>query len=103
MTDPHLDSLRSGLVKMRRLQEAMLDDDLAWILPMDLLQDVTALYGVPVIHAAVPVPFLAHRIQDADTSLLANARALIAELDAETGGPVTEAELENLRKHWPPQ
>jgi hypothetical protein len=49
------------LVTLQRLQQAMLDTDLEWVLPYLLLPDASRIYGLPVTHAPVPVPMLAHR------------------------------------------
>lgn len=65
-----------------RLRENALADDLIWILPADLLPGVTQLYGVPVQHATVPAPVLAHRLP-AWEALQEQRRAVVAATPAE--------------------
>lgn len=89
-----LKQLVPGMLILDRLRTAMLADDVVWLLPRDLLPGVTMYRGYPVVHADVKAPMLAHRP-------LTPGEGLAAELEA-ANGPVTEAELEQLRRAWPP-
>lgn len=46
-----------------RLESAALDNDLAWVLPTDVLPGVTMAYGLPVLRMDGVSPMLAHRMQ----------------------------------------
>lgn len=56
-------SLSAGFVLHARFAETALADDLVWILPWEVLPRVTSLYDVPVEHAEVAEPMLAHRVR----------------------------------------
>lgn len=94
--------LLPGVVLLPRLREWGIDytdpGAMVWIFPNDLLPTVVEYYGVSVIHSDVTEPFLAHRLVD---PRLKAGQELAREMAAEMG-PVTEAELEELRKVWPP-
>ena len=64
-TDPQVAarSLCAGRPVLSRLRRHNLADDVTWILPTDLLPDLHELEGVPVVHADVPGPLLAHWVR----------------------------------------
>ena len=51
------------MVLRERLESAALDDDLAWVLPADILPGVTMAYGLPVLRMDGVTPMLAHRME----------------------------------------
>ena len=44
-----------------RLRAQMLDGDLVWVFPPDVLPGVTRAYGIDVQRADIPQPILGHR------------------------------------------
>jgi hypothetical protein len=46
------------LVLRDQLRAVMLDTDMVWILPPDVLAGVSAAYGIPVVRADVPEPMI---------------------------------------------
>lgn len=96
------ESLWEGLELLHRLREQALDDGVTWVMPHDVLPTMYSFHGTPVIHADVPQPYLAHPVRHRRSRLqIERALELSANLESESG-PVTEAELEELRKVWPP-
>lgn len=95
------DRLLPGVMLIERLRGWGVDytnpEGLVWLLPTNMFPQVVEYYGVPVIHSGVSEPFLAHRLID---PRLRAGQELAREMAAEMG-PVTEAELEELRKVWP--
>jgi hypothetical protein len=58
-----LELLTEGVVLQYRLRELYVDQDLQWVLPHEFLPQLTHLHGLPVLHADVPYPLLAHKVQ----------------------------------------
>ncbi|ANY10640.1 hypothetical protein [Pseudonocardia sp. HH130630-07] len=56
-------SLCAGRPVLSRLRRHDLADDVTWVLPPDLLPDLDELDGVPIVHADVPSPLLAHWVR----------------------------------------
>lgn len=56
-------SLCAGRPVLSRLKQHNLADDLTWVLPPDLLPGRAELDGVPIVHADVPGPLLAHWVR----------------------------------------
>ncbi|MBC3189497.1 hypothetical protein H7X46_00235 [Pseudonocardia sp. C8] len=56
-------SLCAGRPVLSRLKRHHLADDVTWVLPPDLLPEYDELDGVPIVHADVPGPLLAHWVR----------------------------------------
>ncbi len=56
-------SLRTGRVLLARLRHHGMAEDCTWVFPPDLLPDHDELDDIPVVHAPVPAPLLAHWIR----------------------------------------
>ncbi len=56
-------SLSAGRPVLSRLKQHGLDNDVTWVLPPDLLPDRDELDGIPIVHADVPGPLLAHWVR----------------------------------------
>ncbi|MBN9739428.1 MULTISPECIES: hypothetical protein [unclassified Pseudonocardia] len=56
-------SLCAGRPVLSRLRRHDLAGDVTWVLPPDLLPDLDELDGVPIVHADVPGPLLAHWVR----------------------------------------
>ena len=56
-------SLCAGRPVLSRLKRHNLADDVTWVLPPDLLPGRDELDGVPIVHADVPGPLLAHWVR----------------------------------------
>jgi len=56
-------ALTGGVSLLHVLRTNALDRDLTWVLPPDVLPGVSQLHGLPVVHAAVPGPLLAHWVR----------------------------------------
>lgn len=64
-SDPvaQLRELTEGAILLERIRVAGLAADLTWVLPPDVLPGVAELHGLPVVHAPVPGPLLAHWVR----------------------------------------
>lgn len=58
------ETLAPLMLLRERLESASLNEDLAWILPTDVLPGVTMAYGLPVLRMDGVSPMLAHRTQE---------------------------------------